>query len=60
MALSYNEKAAQLMEHLCNHDSHGYSQPNRKGTGEADVVLFSKYSFRVLRIAFASFGLSLT
>ena len=41
MALSYNEKAAQLMEHLCNHDSHGYSQPNRKGTGKIETVTLS-------------------
>lgn len=33
MGLSVNEKAAQIMEHLCNHSSHGYSQPNRGGVG---------------------------
>ena len=29
-----NEIAAQLMEHLCGHDWHGYSQPGRYGDGE--------------------------
>lgn len=27
------ERAAQLMEHLCAHSAHGYSQPNRAGIG---------------------------
>ena len=31
--LSYPEAAAELMEHLCTHDAHGYSQPNRAGVG---------------------------
>ena len=26
--------AATLMEHLCNYDWHGYSQPGRYGDGE--------------------------
>lgn len=29
-----NEVAARLMEHLCNHEWHGYSQPGRYGDGE--------------------------
>ena len=33
MALSYPDAAAQLMEHLCSHSAHGYSQPNRAGIG---------------------------
>ena len=33
MALSVEEKAAQIMEHLCSHSAHGYSQPNRQGVG---------------------------
>lgn len=33
VGLSVNEKAAQIMEHLCSHSSHGYSQPNRAGVG---------------------------
>lgn len=31
--LSVEERAAQLMEHLCSHSAHGYSQPNRQGVG---------------------------
>lgn len=27
------ERAAQVMEHLCSHSAHGYSQPNRAGVG---------------------------
>lgn len=30
---SVNERAAQIMEHLCTHSLHGYSQPNRQGVG---------------------------
>lgn len=33
MTLSVEERAAQLMEHLCSHSAHGYSQPNRQGVG---------------------------
>lgn len=33
MSLSIEECAAQLMEHLCSHSAHGYSQPNRQGVG---------------------------
>lgn len=33
MALSYADAAAELMEHLCSHGSHGYSQINRQGVG---------------------------
>lgn len=33
MAISVAEKAAQIMEHLCSHNAHGYSQPNRAGVG---------------------------
>lgn len=29
------------MEHLCTHDSHGYSQPNRYGTGTKENVTLS-------------------
>lgn len=35
---SINEVAAQLMEHLCNHDSHGYTQGNRWGNGQIEYV----------------------
>mgnify|MGYP001310875311 FL=1 len=41
MALTYKEKAAQLMEHLCTHSSHGYSQPNRMGTSVMETVTLS-------------------
>lgn len=30
---SVEERAAQIMEHLCSHSAHGYSQPNRAGVG---------------------------
>lgn len=30
---SVPERAAQIMEHLCSHSQHGYSQPNRQGVG---------------------------
>ena len=33
MTLSVEERAAQIMEHLCSHSAHGYSQPNRQGVG---------------------------
>ncbi len=41
MSLSYRERAAQIMEHLCTHSSHGYSQPNRMGTGVMETVTLS-------------------
>lgn len=36
-----NEIAAQIMEHLCDHEWHGYSQPGRWGDGEGycDIVV---------------------
>ena len=36
--LSYPERAAQVMEHLCSHPAHGYSQPNRAGVGTGGSV----------------------
>ena len=33
MALSYADAAAEVMEHMCSHSAHGYSQPNRAGVG---------------------------
>lgn len=43
--LSVAEKAAQIMEHLCEHAAHGYSQPNRAGIGtgggEGETVTLS-------------------
>lgn len=41
MALEDRERAAQIMEHLCTHDSHGYSQPNRYGNGYKENVTLS-------------------
>lgn len=31
--VSYAEGMAQVMDHVIDHDAHGYSQPNREGTG---------------------------
>lgn len=33
-----SERAAQVMEHLCSHSAHGYSQPNRAGVGTGGAV----------------------
>lgn len=33
-----NDRAAQVMEHLCSHSAHGYSQPNRAGIGTGGDV----------------------
>ena len=33
-----SERAAQVMEHLCSHSAHGYSQPNRAGIGTGGAV----------------------
>ena len=38
MALSYPDAAAEIMEHLCTHSAHGYSQPNRQGIGTGGAV----------------------
>ena len=35
---SVNDRAAQVMEHLCSHSAHGYSQPNRAGIGTGGDV----------------------
>ena len=35
------EAAAQVMEHICEHDAHGYSQPNRAGDGTTEAVTLS-------------------
>lgn len=31
--LGFADAAAEVMEHLCSHSAHGYSQPNRAGVG---------------------------
>lgn len=36
--LSVAERAAEVMEHLCAHSAHGYSQPNRAGVGTGGAV----------------------
>lgn len=33
-----SERAAEVMEHLCSHSDHGYSQPNRAGIGTGGGV----------------------
>ena len=38
MALSYPNASAEVMEHLCEHSAHGYSQPNRQGVGTGASV----------------------
>lgn len=38
MPLSIEDRAAEIMEHLCTHASHGYSQPNRQGVGTGGAV----------------------
>lgn len=38
MDLTYEEAAAQVMEHLCSHSAHGYSQPRRQGVGTGGSV----------------------
>ena len=38
MALSQREAFARTMEHLVNHDSHGYTQGNRWGNGTKETV----------------------
>ena len=35
---SVSERAAQVMEHLCSHSAHGYSQVNRAGIGTGGAV----------------------
>lgn len=37
--LQPSEVAAQIAEHYCNHDNHGYSQPNRYGNGTETIIL---------------------
>lgn len=41
MALSKAEQAAQVAEHICKHDAHGYSQPNRAGDGTIEEITLS-------------------
>ena len=44
MALTMQERAAEVMEHMCRHDGdggHGYSQVSRYGDGTTEVVTLS-------------------
>lgn len=41
MALTYNQRAAEIMLHLVNHSVHGYSQPHRAGDGTIETVRLS-------------------
>ena len=36
--LGFADAAAEVMEHLCTHSAHGYSQPNRAGVGTGGAV----------------------
>ena len=38
MTLTQREAFTRTMEHLCNHDSHGYTQGNRWGNGNKETV----------------------
>lgn len=38
LSLSIEDRAAEVMEHLCTHSAHGYSQPNRQGVGTGGSV----------------------
>ena len=38
MTLTQREAFARTMEHLCNHESHGYTQGNRWGNGTKEIV----------------------
>ena len=38
LSLSIEDRAAEVMEHLCTHSTHGYSQPNRQGVGTGGAV----------------------
>ena len=38
MSLTQREAFARTMEHLCTHDSHGYTQGNRWGNGSKETV----------------------
>lgn len=39
--LSYENIIAEVAEHLATHDSHGYSQPNRAGSGRIESIILS-------------------
>lgn len=39
--LSYAEMAAEVMDHVIDHEAHGYSQPNRAGNGTTEELTLS-------------------
>lgn len=41
MALTYNQRMAEIMLHLVRHSAHGYSQPNRAGDGTIETITLS-------------------
>lgn len=49
MSLSYAEKIAQCAEHIARDDSHGYSQPNRKGWGSEGLKFSDGSAYSVHR-----------
>ena len=42
-----NEVAAQIMEHLCTHDWHGYTQGNRWGDGECETLTIDGKNYTI-------------
>lgn len=42
-----NEVAAQIMEHLCEHDWHGYTQGNRWGDGEYETLTIDGKNYTI-------------
>ena len=39
--IPYGEGVAQVMEHICDHDAHGYSRINRDGDGTVETLTLS-------------------
>lgn len=42
-----NEVAAQIMEHLCTHDWHGYTQGNRWGDGGTETLTIDEQNYTI-------------
>lgn len=42
-----NEVAAQLMEHMCTHKSHGYTQGNRWGNGKMETITIDGKGYKI-------------
>lgn len=45
IGLSVAERTAQVMEHIAEHDVHGYSQPNRSGDGSIETFSLADGSY---------------